>query len=43
MLNKQYGCKVLWVNADNKNAIRAYEKNGYTIVDPSMYIMKREK
>lgn len=41
MLNNKYGCNVLWVNADNKKAIRTYEKNGYEIVEPTMYLMKR--
>lgn len=40
MLNKKYGCKVLWVNADNKRAIHTYEKNGYVISEPTMYLMK---
>ena len=41
MLNKKYGCDVLWVNADNKRAIHTYEKNGYKIQEPTMYLMKR--
>ena len=40
MLNKKYGCEVLWVNADNKSAIHIYEKNGYVISEPTMYLMK---
>ena len=43
MLNEKYGCDVLWVNADNKRAIRTYEKNGYAISEPTMYLMKRDK
>ena len=42
MLNKKYGCDVLWVNADNKRAIHTYEKNGYKIQEPTMYLMKRK-
>lgn len=41
MLNNKYGCDVLWVNADNERAIRIYEKNGFKIVEPTMYLMKR--
>lgn len=41
MLTEKYGLDVLWVNADNKRAIHTYEKNGYKIADPTMYLMKR--
>ena len=41
MLNEKYGCEVLWVNADNKRAIHTYEKNGYVVVEPTMYLMKK--
>ena len=41
MLNEKYGCNVLWVNADNKRAIHTYEKNGYTIKEPTMYAHAR--
>lgn len=41
MLNEKYGCNVLWVNSDNKKAIHTYEKNGYTIQEPTMYLMTR--
>ena len=41
MLNEKYGCEVLWVNADNKMAIHTYEKNGYSISKPTMYLMER--
>ena len=41
MLNEKYGCEVLWVHADNKRAIHTYEKNGYSISKPTMYLMKR--
>ena len=41
MLNEKYGCEVLWVNADNKRAIRTYEKNGYVVAEPTMYLMKK--
>ena len=43
MINEKYGCNVLWVNADNKRAIHTYEKNGYVISEPTMYLMKRDK
>lgn len=44
MLNERYGCDCLWVNADNAKAIRVYEKNGYKVVKPTMYLMnKKEK
>lgn len=42
MLNEKYRCNVLWVNADNKRAIHTYEKNGYKIQEPTMYLMKRD-
>lgn len=41
MLTEKYGLDVLWVNADNKRAIHTYEKNGYEIAEPTMYLMKR--
>ena len=42
ILNEKYGCEVLWVNSDNKRAIRVYGKNGYKIVEPTMFLMKRD-
>lgn len=42
MLNEKYDCNNLWVNADNDRAIHIYEKNGYKIVKPTMYLMRRE-
>lgn len=42
MLNQKYGCDCLWVNADNERAIRVYEKNGYKICKPTMYMMTRD-
>ena len=41
MLTEKYDLDVLWVNADNKRAIHTYEKNGYKIDEPTMYLMKR--
>lgn len=41
ILNEKYGCNVLWVNADNARAIHTYEKNGYAISKPTMYLMER--
>lgn len=43
MLNKKYGCEVLWVNANNQRAIHTYEKNGYVISEPTMYLMKYDR
>ena len=40
ILTKQYGLNCLWVNADNERAIRVYEKNGYKIQKPTMYLME---
>ena len=42
MLTAKYDLNILWVNADNKRAIHTYEKNGYKIVEPTMYLMKKE-
>lgn len=41
MLTEKYGCNVLWVNADNKKAIHTYEKNGYVVSEPTMFLMKK--
>lgn len=41
LLSEKYGCDVLWVNADNKRAIHTYEKNGYVIVEPTMFLMEK--
>ena len=43
MFNEKYGCNVLWVNADNERAIHTYEKNGYVLKEPTMFLMKRMK
>jgi RimJ/RimL family protein N-acetyltransferase len=40
-LTEEYELNNLWVNADNKRAIHVYEKNGYKISEPTMYLMKR--
>lgn len=42
-LTERYGLIDLWVNADNARAIHVYEKCGYTIKEPTMYRMVREK
>ena len=42
ILNEKYGCELLWVNADNKRAIHTYEKNGYEIAEPTMFLMRRK-
>jgi GNAT superfamily N-acetyltransferase len=41
MLNETYGCNCLWVNADNERAIHTYQKNGYELDKPTMYLMTR--
>ena len=41
ILSEKYGCDVLWVNADNEKAIHTYEKNGYVVSEPTMFLMKR--
>lgn len=41
ILSEEYGCDCLWVNADNDKAIRVYEKNGYKIVKPTMFLMQK--
>lgn len=41
LLTERYGCEALWVNADNKRAIHTYEKNGYVISEPTMFLMKK--
>lgn len=42
ILNETYGCEVLWVNADNERAIHTYEKNGYEMTEPAMFLMERK-
>lgn len=43
MLNEMYGCNCLWVNADNERAIHTYNKNGYRLDRPAMYLMTRSE
>lgn len=40
-LSDKYGCACLWVNADNDRAIHTYEKCGYSLDKPTMYLMRR--
>lgn len=40
-LTEEYGLNVLWVKADNERAIHVYEKCGYAIDKPGMFIMRR--
>lgn len=40
MLTDKYGCECLWVNADNYKAIHVYEKCGYEIRKPTMFLME---
>lgn len=40
MLNEKYGCDCLWVNADNERAIHTYNKCGYELDKPTMYLMR---
>lgn len=42
MLTEEYDLNNLWVNADNDRAIHVYEKNGYKITKPTMYLMEKE-
>lgn len=42
-LIKEYGCKCLWVNADNDRAIHVYEKCGFKKIKPTMYLMEIEE
>ena len=42
VLIDEYGCNCLWVNADNERAIHVYEKCGFRIVKPTMYLMETE-
>lgn len=37
-----YNIDCLWVNADNARAIHVYEKCGFTKINPTMWLMKRE-
>lgn len=41
-LTEFYGIKTLWVNADNKIAIKLYERGGFKKVGNGMLIMERE-
>lgn len=38
-----YGVNCLWVEADNARAIHVYEKCGFKIKKPSMYLMVNEE
>lgn len=40
-LTEQYGLNCLWVNISNKRAIHVYEKCGYKIKEPTMYLMEK--
>lgn len=42
LLTEEYNLNNLWVNADNKRAMHVYEKNGYKLAEPTMYLMKRD-
>lgn len=41
ILNEKYGCNCLWVNADNERAMHVYNKCGYRLDKPTMYLMTR--
>lgn len=36
----KYGCRCLWVRADNARAIHIYEKCGFETKEPTMYLME---
>lgn len=40
ILCHDYGCKTLWVNADNSKAIHVYEKCGFKKIKPTMFLME---
>lgn len=42
MLCRDYGCKCLWVRADNERAIHVYEKCGFKKVKPTTYLMEKQ-
>lgn len=42
-LTKKYNLKRLWVRSDNEKAIHVYEKCGYKIKEPTMYLMESEE
>lgn len=42
MLTEKYGLNNLWVKADNKRAIHVYKKNGYKVVEHTMFLMQKE-
>lgn len=42
MLTEKYNLDNLWVNSDNERAIHTYEKNGYKIAEPTMYLMEKK-
>lgn len=39
----KYGIDCLWVNADNARAIHVYEKCGFKISKPTMYLMELQR
>lgn len=41
-LTEKYNLDCLWVREDNKKAIHVYEKCGYKITKPAMYLMERK-
>lgn len=42
-LTEKYNLNNLWVVCDNARAIRVYEKNGYKVVKPTMFLMSKEE
>lgn len=42
MLTEKYNLDNLWVNSDNERAIHTYEKNGYKVVESTMYLMEKK-
>lgn len=43
ILTEKYVLNNLWVKSDNDRAIHVYEKNGYKVTKPTMYLMQRLK
>lgn len=40
LAKEKYGCNCLWVRSDNDRAIHVYEKLGFCLTNPTMYLME---